>query len=355
MNTLDNLDLSKRDPGGMAGRIAAMGDDAARAFEAALRLEWKAVSAPRAVILAGMGGSAISGDLLRDYAEDELRAPVLVVREYGLPAWAGPDCLFVAASYSGGTEETLSSYADARRRGIPTVALCSGGRLKELAVADSVPWAGFPGGYQPRAALGWSFFTLLGAFIRLGLIGPRDREVAGAVRAMQDGANRLGPEVPEERNQAKQLARWMSEGLPILYSPGRRLGAVAFRWRTQINENGKYFAHQATLPEQNHNEIVGWEKSQPWLRGSRVVGLRDRDDHPRVQARLRIACRMAEEAGAGVQMLETEGESLLQRLFSLLVLGDWVSLYLGFINGVDPTPVANIDRLKSELEKPGAP
>ena len=185
MNTLDDLDLSKRDPGGMAGRIAAMGEDAGRAFEASQRLEWKSISAPRAIILAGMGGSAISGDLLRDYAEDELPAPLLVVRDYALPAWAGPDCLFVAASYSGGTEETLSCYADARRRGIPTVALCSGGRLKELALADGIPWAGFPGGYQPRAALGWSFFTLLGAFIRLGLVGPRDREAATSGKPLQ--------------------------------------------------------------------------------------------------------------------------------------------------------------------------
>jgi glucose/mannose-6-phosphate isomerase len=339
----------------MAARIAGTASDATRAFEAAQALPWKPAARPRAILLAGMGGSAIAGDLLVDYAGDEMPAPFLVVRDYSLPGWAGPDCLFIASSYSGNTEETLSAYEDAARRGIPRVALCSGGRLQELALRDGTPCAGFPGGYQPRAAIGWSFFTLLGITIRLGLLGPRDREVAAAIGRIRESAERMGPEAPEVSNPAKQLARWLHGGFPVLYGAGRRLGAVALRWRTQLNENSKVFAHHHALPEQNHNEIVGWELPHAWLAQARIVGLSDRGDLSRVRARLEITGRILSEGGAAFQMVESVGDSLLERLFSLLVLGDWVSLYLGLLNGVDPTPVENINRLKSELERAGVP
>ena len=352
---LDRLDLEALDPSGMHARIAGMGEDAAAATRAAAALDWvPAAAPPRAVLLAGMGGSAISGDLLRGYAGDELAFPLVSVRDYALPGWAGPDCLLIACSYSGDTEETLAVYRAARARGVPRVAIGSGGRLLALAREDGIPSAAVPPGSPPRAALGWMFFTLLGGFEKLGFLAPRPAETAEAIERIRQAARAMGPASPEAANLAKRLARALHGRLPILYSGERPMGPVALRWRTQINENAKTLASSHVLPELDHNEIVGSEEPRELLRKCQVLALRDREDHPRVLARLEITRRLLEKAGIATLVLDSEGAGRLARMFSHLVLGDWVSLYLSFIYGVDPTPVHKIDYLKIELERAGA-
>jgi glucose/mannose-6-phosphate isomerase len=354
MTSLDSLDLDRLDPAGMHRRIAGLAADARRAHEAAAALDWAPRPRPLALAVAGMGGSAIAADLLRGYLEDQLEFPVGVVRDYDLPAWVGADCLLVASSYSGNTEETVAAYLEARRRGVPRVVLCSGGRLAALAAEDGVPRAAYPPGYPPRAALAWSFFTLLGVFVKLGLTGGREREVAGAAGLLERAAEEMGPVAAEAVNPAKQLARALHGRLPVVYSAARRIEPVALRWRQQINENAKTLAHHAAFPEHNHNEVVGWEQPAELLARAAVVVLRDSGDHSRVQRRFELAAPFAGAAGAGVHVVESRGGSLLERLCSLVVTGDWVSLYLSFLNGVDPTPVTKIDLLKNRLEQTGA-
>ncbi|HVP40153.1 MAG TPA: bifunctional phosphoglucose/phosphomannose isomerase [Candidatus Saccharimonadales bacterium] len=351
---LDALDLARLDPSGMCARVAGLGADAVRAHQAAAALDWAARPRPRAVAVCGMGGSAIAADLLRGYLADELEFPVEVVRDYRLPAWVGPECLVVASSYSGNTEETVAAYAEARRRGAPRAAVCSGGRLAELAREDGAPRAALPPGYPPRAALAWSFFTLLGAFVKWGFAGSREREVAAAVRQLERAAEELGPAVPEAANPAKRLARALHRRLPVVYAAACPLEPVALRWRQQLNENAKTLAHQLSLPEQNHNEVEGWAHPPELLRGCAVVLLRDRGEHPRVRARFDLAVPHAAAAGAAVHAVESRGETLLERLLGLVVTGDWVSVYLAFLNHVDPTPVARLEALKKRLEESGA-
>ncbi|MBI5837239.1 MAG: hypothetical protein HZB25_08345 [Candidatus Eisenbacteria bacterium] len=187
--------------------------------------------------------------------------------------------------------------------------------------------------------------------MKLGLVGNRDREVAAAIGRLEAAPAELGPDVPEAANLAKRVARGLHGRIPVIYAAQRQLEPVALRWRQQLNENANTLAHHGALPEQNHNEVVGWECPAGPLAATAVVALRDRGEHPRVRARFEHVLPLAEAAGARVAAVESRGERLLERLFSLVVTGDWVSLYLSFLNGVDPTPVTKIDGLKSRLEQ----
>ena len=303
------------------------------------------------IVVQGMGGSAVGGDLLGALYSDRLKVPYAVVRDYGLPGYAGPRTLFVASSYSGNTEETLSGYAEAKRRGCKILAVTSGGRLAESARADGFPRLAIPAGFMPRAALAYSFFPLLGVLVRLGLFPDASREVEETIEAMREGVGRLGRAVPAARNPAKELAQWFHGHYPLVYAAGAWPGIVAMRWKTQINENAKNLAFWNVLPELNHNETVGYEAPPQLIREMRVLFLLSGEESPRLAKRLEVTREIVAQAGAGTRELKAAGRSALGRMFSLIQYGDFVSLYLAVLNGVDPTPVKVIDRLKAELAK----
>lgn len=352
MSKLDNLEfLAAGDPAGMGKAVAGLPEQCEEAFQIGMGAPLPEAAGVKQVVVAGIGGSAIGADLLRGYAEGELAVPFLVNRNYGLPAFVGPDTLVIVSSYSGNTEETLSAYTLARERGAKLFAIASGGEVERRATADGVPFCRIPGGYSPRAALGYSFFPLLAVFSRLGLLRDRTEDVAEAVRVLQEQREELRPETPFADNPAKRLAERLYGRLPFFYGASPWSSVAAYRWKGQLNENAKNLSHSNAFPELNHNETVGWEFPAGLTAQTEVVLLRDREDHPKVQKRFEVTATIMRPHVSGITEVWSRGNSILARLFSLIYQGDFTSYYLALLNGVDPTPVKVIDYLKGELAK----
>jgi glucose/mannose-6-phosphate isomerase len=305
----------------------------------------------RQVVVLGIGGSAIGGSLLQAYTEGEFKVPFLVNRTYHIPAFVGPETLVIASSYSGNTEETLSAYAEAKGRGATLMAIASGGELERWAQADGIPFCRIPGGYSPRAALGYSFMPLLAILSRLGFVRERPEDVTEAVTVLSTLRDELYPERPTGGNPAKQLAERLHGKLPFIYGAAPWSGVAAYRWKGQMNENAKNLAHSNAFPELNHNKTVGWEAPESLTAQVEVVLLRDREDHPKVQKRFEVTSTIMRPHVSGITEVWSRGESALARLFSLIYMGDFTSYYLALLNGIDPTPVKVIDYLKGELAK----
>lgn len=292
------------------------------------------------VLCVGMGGSGITGDLLARL----LSVEVIPCRGYRVPPFIGEDTLLVGVSYSGNTEETLSAFEQGLSRTRRALAISSGGKLRVLAEKHGVPWVEIPGGYQPRAALGYLLFTLLSVFRRLGAFRT---ELAPALAKLEELAVGLSPTSPG--NRAQELALALLGHVPLVYGAHGHTAPVAFRWKTQINENAKQPAFWGELPELCHNEIVGYELAGDLLPQGKVVFLRTSSDHPRVAARIDILKEVLWRRGLPFLEVWAEGEDELGQLLSLLYLGDWVSVYLALLNRVDPTPVKPIQELKDRL------
>ncbi len=292
-----------------------------------------------AVVL-GMGGSAIAGDLLAHFST----VPVVTVRDYALPPWVDSDTLLVAISYSGETEETLSAFRAGVRRTKRAVALTSGGALAALCEEWGVPWVPVPPGFQPRAALAFLLFPLLGCFARLGYLRENLVDVSAYLRKLRDAC------APEHNpNIAQGFARNLVGKIPVIYGAGFTV-PVAYRWKTQINENAKQPAYWAELPELCHNEIVGYELAEKLFSQGVVVLLRTTFDHPRLAKRVEILKEMLSLRGLMFLEVWGEGNTALAQALWLLYFGDWVSFYLALLNGVDPTPVQPIQELKRRLK-----
>lgn len=292
------------------------------------------------IVFSGLGGSAIGADLLRSYLADEIKIPVFVNRDYTVPRFVGKDTLFLACSYSGDTEETLSSYAEAKQKGAKVMAMTSGGKLEILAKEDKIPAVRIPGGYPPRAALGYSFFGWLDVLYKFGFIGEKSADAAAAVEDMRGFRD----------SEAKKLARELSGKYIIIYAANKHIDSVAARWRGQFEENAKTLASMHLFPEMNHNETVGWEGPKKLLKDFVVIMLRDESEHPRVARRMEITKAMICKKSKVIEV-RSKGRNLLSRMFNLIYTGDFASYYLAVLNGVDPTPVEKVIYLKKELSK----
>ena len=304
------------------------------------------------VLFTGLGGSAIGADLIRSYLANEAKLPIFVNRNYTLPNFVGPDTLVIASSYSGNTEETISAYEDAKKRGARLIAITSGGTLADMARADAIPLLTIPGGLPPRAALGYSFFPSLVLLSKLGVTSDKGREIDGAIRLMDRlREKKIGPKVGAKDNPAKGLAQRMYGKFPVIYGGQDHIDSVVVRWRSQIAENSKTLASSHIFPEMNHNEIVGWQNPKKIFKDLIVLCLRDSLDHPRTKKRMDITRRIIAEEGVEYVEVESMGQTLLEKIFSLIYIGDFVSFYLAALNGVDPTPVERVTYLKKELAK----
>jgi glucose/mannose-6-phosphate isomerase len=267
---------------------------------------------------------------------------------YTLPRFVGPGTLVIISSYSGNTEETIAAHREALRRKARILCITSGGLTARLARRWKSPLLLVPGGLPPRAALGYSFFPILYALGKMGVVDDRGKEIRETIALLDRlSASYADPERAE--NLPLRLAERLSGRIGIIYSAAERFDCVNTRWRGQIAENAKSLAFGHVLPEMNHNEIVGWSTQREPLSEMEVFFLRDKDDHLRVRFRMEATKRLIGECTSHVTEVWSEGSSLLARIFSLIHLGDWVSLYLAVLNGEDPTPVAVIDRLKQEL------
>jgi glucose/mannose-6-phosphate isomerase len=354
MIDLDDLTLLRRaDPGGMAARIAELPEAVAQAWRQAQAFQLpRDFASARSVLITGMGGSAIGGDLVRSLAEAESPVAVIVQRGYDLPAFAGPETLVIGVSHSGGTEETLSQLDAAIQRGCKVLAITSGGVLRAKAGAG-VHIFGFDYPSQPRAAIAYLFMPLVAFFGRLGWLRDRSAEVDEAVRVLSEMQPLLALESPTAKNPAKQLAQALRGRIVYVYGGGV-MGEVAHRWKTQLNENSKAWSAYDVFPELNHNAVVGYERPQSALDQVMVVLLQTTHEHPRVAVRERVTQGILDARGVKFQTVPPRGESALTQMLSAIQLGDYATYYLAHLYEVDPTPVEMIDHLKEELARAAA-
>ncbi len=357
MNLTQN-NYRENDPGDMYAAIAGFADQIRGAIVLAKDGPQVAKSRVKRVVILGMGGSAIGGDLLRSYVSafrDHAGVEVIVNRDYAPPT-VGKSDLLVVSSYSGNTEETLTAYNAIRKDAGQVLVITTGGKLGRSAMAANYKIIRLPAGLQPRAALGYSFFPLLYTLaVKSEIFGPTVKsETEKGIEETMALLVKLSEEYgsgPKRTNPAFALAQKINGRVPVIYSATERLDTVNLRWRGQIQENAKYLAFGNLLPEMNHNEIVGWSHPAGLPGKFITIFLRDRDDHRRNRKRIDITRRIiGKSAGASVEV-ESQGKSPLARMFSLIHLGDWVSFWLAALNGVDPSPVPVIEGLKKELGK----
>jgi glucose/mannose-6-phosphate isomerase len=302
------------------------------------------------IVITGLGGSAIGGDLLRSYLSAESEIPFQVNRHYFMPEFVNERTLVVVSSYSGNTEETIAAHADAKKRKAKILCISSGGQTAASAEKFKQPLITIPKGLPPRAALGYSFFPTLIALSKMKLIRSKDSDIVETLSLLRKKSKIYSS--LKNNNSALQLAKQLYMKLPVIYSAADRFDIVNLRWRGQIAENAKQLAFGHVLPEMNHNELVGWKVLRRMMEEEiAVVFLRDKDDHPRVKLRMEITKGVIEQYASKVIEIQSEGKSVLARMFSLIYLGDWTSYYLAILNGIDPTPVKVIDYLKNELGK----
>jgi glucose/mannose-6-phosphate isomerase len=302
------------------------------------------------IIINGLGGSAIGGDLLRSYVANEISVPVYINRNYTLPAFAKKDTLAIISSYSGNTEETVTAFKEALARKCQIICITSGGTVEKLAKKNGCLIVKIPGGLQPRCALGYSFFTLLILFTKLKFIGDKSAEINDVIINLEQALTEY-TNVAFAENEALRIAAMLKDKLPVIYSSADVLDVVNLRWRGQISENAKILAYGNLYPEMNHNELVGWKLNEDILKKIVVIYLEDVNDNKRIKMRMKITEKVYKKYAANILHLNSDCKSGLARIFDLIYLGDWVSYYLAILNEVNPTPVDAISYLKKELEK----
>lgn len=302
------------------------------------------------VIILGMGGSAIGGDLVKSLAESEAKVPVIIHRDYGLPAFVDNRTLVIASSYSGNTEETLSAFEPTLKKGAKKLTITTGGKLQAMAEGKNVPIFKITYKAQPRAALGFSFLPTLGILQRLGFIKDKSADIAEMVKVLEKLSARINDKAPLSSNPAKQMAQHLYGSLPVIYGASI-LSEVAHRWKTQLNENSKAWAFYEIFPELNHNATVGYQFPSELARRIRVVLLRAPSFNQRLKLRYEVTCELLDRAQIAHEFVDSEGKSPLSQMMSLVLFGDYVSYYLALLYRVDPSPVAVINYLKERLAK----
>jgi len=344
--SLDKDSIESVDRAGMLEEVLAqplqLGDALWRAQSAGIRPR----DLPGGLVVCGMGGSAIGGDLALAALGDRATRPITVVRRYALESWIPPETLVLCASYSGETEETLACFEAAGAAGAQRVVLTTGGTLAGLARDEGVPVIGVPAGMQPRAAVVYMTIGALECAALCGAAPGLHAEIDTATALLEQLIEEWGPGGRED-SLSKSVAQTLHDTIPIVHGAASTV-AVGRRWSTQINENAKAPAHWSDLPEANHNQICGWERGRELAPLSGVF-LGDPDQHPRVKRRIELMAAEVERTGAPTVQLDARGESRLERVLSLVLLGDVVSVYLAVLAGVDPTPVNALDTFKQQL------
>ncbi len=353
MTEADDSELRKLDPEDMLSRIHEMPWQCQQAWQLAedfdLPQEYSNINK---VLVIGMGGSAIGGDLVSSLVSPEAKIPVMIYRGYDLPAFVDDSTLVIASSYSGNTEETLSAFNQALQTGAKKLAITTGGKLKDIADENSVPVLTFNYHSQPRAALAFSFLPILCFLQKLGFIKNKSAEVTRAVEVLQNLSRRIDETQPTPKNPARQLAGKLHGNLAVVYGAGL-LSEVAHRWKTQINENSKAWSFYEVFPELNHNAVVGYQFPPELAEKMVVVMLRSDVLAQPIRLRYEVTCKLLERAGVHYESVDGEGISPLSQLLSLVLFGDYVSYYLAILYRTDPSPVEAINYLKEQLDQRG--
>jgi len=349
---LDNLDIYEQlDHDGMLACIHDMPKMCQQAWDLAVNFDIPpGYSQVNKVLILGMGGSAIGGDLVNSLASSEAKVVILVHHDYELPSFVDSETLVIASSYSGMTEETLASFNKALHTDSKKLAITTDGKLKSLADKNKIPVFAFDYKAQPRAALPYSFFPILAFLQKLGIVNDKSENVLQTIQVLKELSSRIDESVLLTQNTAKQLAQKLHIHLPIIYSAGI-LAEVARRWKAQINENSKAWAFHEVFPELNHNAVVGYQFPTELSSRIFVILLRSPLLLQRIKVRYQVTCQLLDQANVDYQIVDGEGTSPLSQIMSLVLFGDYVSYYLAILYKIDPSPVKAIDYLKDQLGK----
>ncbi len=355
MNLADLSYIQQNDPSNMLAEIDGLPGQLAEAWKLGMETETRSLAETgslKQIVITGMGGSAIGADLLAAYVQPVCKLPVVVHRDYGLPAFAtGPETLVIASSHSGNTEETLDAFDVGLQAGCRIVAICTGGQLAQKAEAAGMPVWTFEHHGMPRAAVGYSFGLLLALFSRLGLVASPETlsvEVKSAVVVMQEQQKTLGADVPIARNLAKRMAGQLVGQWVNVIGSGL-LAPVARRWKGQINELAKAGAGFDAIPEADHNSLAGLLNPAETLSRTCTLFLRAPSDHPRNRKRIDLTQKAYMLEGLRTDWYDAQGTSRLDHMWTALHFGDYLAFYLAMAYGVDPTPIAALVDFKHKM------
>ena len=353
LSVLDDLERIKKID---KSKMLSFCIDASRHYREAARLA-KTVSInyckPRSVIVAGMGGSGIGGELLKDWARDRVTTPIEVCKEYSLPAYADEDTLVFVVSYSGETEESLSVFLDAVKRKCMVVCVSSGGALSKFAGKLDVPNLCVPSGMAPRATLPYLFMPLPIFLEKIGLASNVELEISETIKVLEKISCENSPEKLVSANFSKTLASDICGTIPVVYGFGT-YRAVAQRLKTQFNENSKIPAKWECFPELDHNEIVGWEEVRKLADCFSIILVRDDTERIEIKQRIEVTKDLMRKEALRISEVWAKGKSSLAKMSSTICVGDFTSVYLAILRGIDPTPVKTIAVLKEKLKQTGA-
>jgi len=303
---------------------------------------------PQNIIITGMGGSAVGGEILQDWLRDKLPIPIQISRNHTLPAYASRNTLVFAVSCSGETEETLNAFIDAIRRKCMTITVSSGGSLLSFSEKLHIPHVAIPNGRPPRAAIPYIFFPLPILLEKMDILSNIEKDIEETIRVLRRVSEENSPYIPANKNMSKTLALKLKETIPVVYGFGQSR-AVAHRMKTQFNENSKLFSAYNVFPELNHNEVVGWEVSRNFAKKFSVILIRDHDEPPEIKYRIEMTKTLVLHKAQKVLEIYARGKGRLAKMFSVLLVGDLVSIFLAILRGVDPAPVKTIDLMKREM------
>jgi len=304
---------------------------------------------PKNIIISGMGGSAIGGEILKDWLQNRLPTPIQVCREYRLPAYADKDTLVFAVSYSGNTEETLSALLDAVKRGCMILTVSSGGHMLSFTEKMDIPHVTIPGGMPPRAAIAYLFFPLPILMEKMGILQNINEELEEAIEVLEKLSRETTPQVVTENNPSKKLALELNGAIPVVYG-FRQYSAVARRLKAQFNENTKIPCKQDVFPELNHNEVMGWDAPETLTKQFAILLIRDRDEPPEIRHRIEATKLLALKKTQKILEIHARGKHPLAKMLSAMYTGDLTSIFLAILRGTDPTPVETIAKIKKELK-----
>ena len=302
------------------------------------------------IVVAGMGGSAIGGDLVKLLTKNELNIPLVISRNYKLPNWVNENTLVICSSYSGNTEETLSCFNDALIRGGKTVGISTGGELTKQLIENNLDVITIPSGLQPRAALALLFVPMLSLLNKIGFISSNFiQELNSSVDLLKVFRDKYCDQ--SDQNPSYATAQKIYKTVPIIYGENEYTGIIAVRWKGQLSENAKMLAFCNDLPEMNHNEIVGWENNKTLMEKTSIIWFSDVEDHPRIVSRQTATKDIIGKTTSIHEKISLEGDTQFNRLLHLVHYGDWVSYWCAILHQTDPTPVTKIDQLKKILSK----
>ena len=297
------------------------------------------------IIVTGLGGSAIGGELISNFLKDDLKVPYSVNRNYELPSYTGESTLVIASSYSGNTEETISALKEAVVRKSQVVCLTTGGEVEKICKKEGIPFLRLQTGFQPRYALCGNFFALLKIIENLKLVPSQEKTVLSIIELLKS----RGEEFSKENNKALEIAEALNGFIPVIYAVSDFTSAAGTRFKGQINENSKLHAFCNMFPEMNHNEIIGWETVNEKQIKCKAVFIYDDSYNDRVKKRFEIVSELIKQSGTEIITLKSDREDFKHRLMDLIFLGDFISYYLAVIRGYDPSAIKNINYLKERL------